>query len=517
MSLLRIFFSHTIVRFIISGSIAALVYFTLLYIFTDIIGLWYLFSSVVTYILSFSVSFVLQKFWTFRDVRMEMRIVIRQLVLQFIIAIGMLLLHTAALFVLVDVIGLWYLFAATISAFVLGILSFFIYRIFIFNITPHISILKTSAVLIATGLYPPNIGGPATYSKLLEEELPNHGITPTVVSFGSVRQFPKLIRHFVYFLKVVANSETVQVIYAQDPVSVGFPALLAARILGKKYILKIVGDYAWEQYQAQSEKRKAKSAYERFVTVEEFQKQRFDFITEARRWIEHFVARHADVVIVPSNYLKTIVISWGVRREKIQVIYNSFDLPATVPDKKSIRERLHLHGTIILSAGRFVPWKGFDALIEVVADLKEKIPNIKLYTAGDGPEKKNLELRIKNYELSNTVFLVGRLSHDALIEYIQAADIFVLNTGYEGFSHQLLEVMALGVPIITTHVGGNPELIENLKTGILVSYNNKSEIKNAIELLVKDGELRERLAQSGKEKVKEFTKERTLQELVQLF
>jgi glycosyltransferase involved in cell wall biosynthesis len=177
-------------------------------------------------------------------------------------------------------------------------------------------------ILIATGLYPPDIGGPATYSKILKDELPKRGFCVEVLSFGGVRHLPKIIRHFIYFLKVLIKGRGADVIFAQDPVSVGFPAVLAAKILRKKFILKIVGDYAWEQNQIKKEKlRKNKS--EKFKTLEEFQKEKFDIITEFRRWTQKFVARKADKIITPSKYLKRIVADgWGVPAERIEVVYN---------------------------------------------------------------------------------------------------------------------------------------------------------------------------------------------------
>ena len=100
-------------------------------------------------------------------------------------------------------------------------------------------------ILIATGLYPPQIGGPATYSKLLKDELPKHGIDTEILPFREVRKWPKIVRHFIYFLKVLQKGRNVDVVFAQDPVSVGLPAMLASKILGKIFLLKIVGDYAW--------------------------------------------------------------------------------------------------------------------------------------------------------------------------------------------------------------------------------------------------------------------------------
>ena len=112
-------------------------------------------------------------------------------------------------------------------------------------------------ILITTGIYPPDIGGPATYSKILIDELPKHNINALVLGFGEVRRLPKIIRHFLYFLKILKKGWKADIIFAQDPVSVGLPAALAAKILGKKFVLKIVGDYAWEQFQIKNEKRKS--------------------------------------------------------------------------------------------------------------------------------------------------------------------------------------------------------------------------------------------------------------------
>ena len=101
-------------------------------------------------------------------------------------------------------------------------------------------------ILIATGLYPPDIGGPATYTALLEKELPQHGIEVTVAPFSSVRHLPKGIRHVAYFLTLMRMSRNVSFIYALDPVSVGVPALFASILRFKPFILSVRGDYAWE-------------------------------------------------------------------------------------------------------------------------------------------------------------------------------------------------------------------------------------------------------------------------------
>ena len=362
-------------------------------------------------------------------------------------------------------------------------------------------------ILICTGIYPPDIGGPATYSKLLFDELPKREIGVNVLSFGEVRHLPKIIRHFVYFLKALRMGRKADMIFAQDPVSVGLPAMTASKILGKKFVLKVVGDYAWEQYSAKCQ---------HFITPEEFQGKRFDFKTELRRKIQRYVAKNAKRIIVPSNYLKNIVLKWGIAEEKIKVIHNAFEVSVLSETKEEARKKLGLAGTILISAGRLVAWKGFGALIEIMPEILKSIPDAKLYIIGSGPELVNCKQQIANRKLEEKIFMLGQVSHDDMLKYLSAGDVFVLNTGYEGFSHFLLEAVAMEIPIITTKVGGNVELIEDGKDGILTEYNNKEELKKKIIELAKNETLKKELTENAKRKVANFGKEKILEETVKI-
>jgi len=363
-------------------------------------------------------------------------------------------------------------------------------------------------ILICTGIYYPDIGGPATYSKLLFDELPKKGVFVEVLSFGEVRRLPKIIRHYAYYKRVKKIARNFDVIYVQDPVSVGLPTALACEKQNKKFVLKVVGDYAWEHYQNQ--KSNLKSQNEEFIYPERFWNIKFDLKTELLKRIEKFVAERAEKIVVPSKYLKNIVKGWGVDENKISVIYNAFSPADIVEEKYSLRIRFKITGITIFSVGRLVPWKGFETLIEIMKELPN---NTRLLIAGDGPDYEKLQNKIKNLNLGNRVFLLGRLEHDDLLKKIKASDIFVLNTGYEGFSHQLLEVMNVGTPIITTDVGGNPEIIKNEKDGLLVGYDNKEQIKEAILKLAGNRVLADRLAKNAKDKVKNFDQEKMLEEI----
>ena len=96
---------------------------------------------------------------------------------------------------------------------------------------------------------------------------------------------------------------------------------------------------------------------------------------------------------------------------------------------------------------------------------------------------------------------------------MQKADIFILNTQYEGFAHQLIEVASLGTSIITTNIGGNPELIQNDIDGILVEPDNKKQIVSAINKILINDDFRERIIQNAFNKSKRFSIEKTLDNL----
>ena len=119
-----------VAKFFISGGSAAALHFSLLYFLTNVLGVWYLASTTIGFIAAFAVSFMLQKFWTFKD-RATDRLYV-QLTLYFIVALGNLGLNTVGMYFLVSSVGIWYLSAQVLTTAVLAIESFFVYRYLIF-------------------------------------------------------------------------------------------------------------------------------------------------------------------------------------------------------------------------------------------------------------------------------------------------------------------------------------------------------------------------------------------------
>ncbi|OGZ56529.1 MAG: hypothetical protein A3H64_00935 [Candidatus Ryanbacteria bacterium RIFCSPLOWO2_02_FULL_45_11c] len=412
-------------------------------------------------------------------------------------------------------------------------------------------------LLIATGMFPPDVGGPATYSQTIAEEFSKRGHNITIVTYGDniisnfpsldssrvgrggqfpiskqvssssprssesgagkfqiqsvSRKLPKGIRHLAYFWQVLKQGLHTDIIYAQDAVSAGFPAALAALLLRKPFFLKIVGDHAWEQGQ------------QRFGvvdTLDEFLAKRYGARVGFLRMVEKFTARRAKRIIVPSAYLKSVVERWGISVEHIAIIANAVLLPKTIPAKEEARRALGLDGFLLVTAGRLVPWKGFSMLVELIPKLVEVIPKAKLVIVGDGPERQQLELRIRSASWRNEsrdiVLLTGSVSKDKLAVYLAAADIFLLNTGYEGFSHQLIEAMSMGIPVVTTNAGGNKEVVRDGENALVAEYNNLESWKEKILRLYEDQELRRVLSQSNKDITQRYSVENMIQKIENL-
>lgn len=323
-------------------------------------------------------------------------------------------------------------------------------------------------LVIATPLYPPEIGGPATYTKELQKGLPERGIEVAVVAFADVRHWPKFFRHYRYYRKILSAGQSADVILALDPVSVGFPAMKAARKLQKKFAVKIAGDYAWEQG---TQRFGVTQSLDDFVRTP----QSSLFVRKLQE-IQTRVAQAADGVIVPSPYLKDVVMQWGISEEKIQVVYNGIELPASFPTPSRKGGEF-----LIVSAGRRVPWKGFESLERVVA----KNPAWRLHIASG-------------------------VSRAEVLGWMKAADVFVLNSRYEGFPHALIEAMTIGTPVVAADNRGTTSLITHKKTGLLVPWGDDAALYEALREVEQNLLAARTRAEEAKKQAEKFSLSRML-------
>ena len=164
--------------------------------------------------------------------------------------------------------------------------------------------------------------------------------------------------------------------------------------------------------------------------------------------------------------------AWGIREEKIKVIYNAVPIESLGVVPEEVKK---LPRPLIVTAGRLVPWKNMDGVIDAVSEIS----GASLAIVGEGPEHAALVRRAENKLHGRAVF-TGRLSHKDTLAVVKFSDVFVLNSSYEGLSHLLIEACLLNVPIVATDAGGNSEVV-NDKNGTLIPVGDTKALICAIQ------------------------------------
>ncbi len=515
-----------VIKFLIAGGTAASVNLVILYLLTEFAHFWYLISSAFAFIISFFVSFYLQKFWTFADNSREK--IIKQMTSYLIVALLNLFLNLLLMLFFVEIVGLWYMLAQLISEALIATESYLVYNVLIFSrvrrkYKKQDDRLSKIRILIATGIYPPEIGGPATMLEALVKSLRQRGLAVKVITYSPksvgresitddknaeihriIRSRFKLFDLLNYFCRMFELASWADVIYATDTYSVGYFTYLIKKIFKRKYIIRFAGDSAWETA----------------VGAGWTQDYLDDFLTKKYRpKIERLKVRRkqilvkADTVITVSNFLSGVARQIGVEPGKISLIYNSvdFNLPHNPENAPVIdwRKQYGREAKIIITACRLTPWKGVDGIIKILNELNKKIGQVFLLVLGEGSELNKLQNLAKERKVADRFKFLGRIDNRQIIDYFKIADLFILNSNYEGLSHTLLEAMTAGIPIIATKVGGNPEVLSDGQEGLMVHYNNQAELLEAAVKILTNQDLARRLVINAKEKLKVFNWEKT--------
>lgn len=236
-------------------------------------------------------------------------------------------------------------------------------------------------------------------------------------------------------------------------------------------------------------------------------------------FLEKFTAQFKDKIICVSDYDRQIALEYHIAPENKLITINNginrFNLNF-LTRKQSIeffesriknyelRDGKHF---LIGCVANLYPTKGLKYLIKAAQHISESYI---LFIIGDGPERKNLESRIMNYELKDKIFLLGNLP-DAY-QYLKAFDIFVLPSVKEGFPYVILEAMAAGLPIISTNVGGIPEVIKNDENGLIAPPKNSLALAKRINYLLKNQSLAKKLGKENLKLIKDFSLEKMVKE-----
>ncbi len=330
-------------------------------------------------------------------------------------------------------------------------------------------------IVLATGIYPPAIGGPATYVVNLARELAARGDHVTVVTYarqggdpGSKAEGNEAMadawpvvrvplsggplarwRRYAKALKEAAGGA--DIIYAFSSVSCGVP-LKMARITGPKKILRLGGDFAWERYTDKGGRKSLREFYESFPVV---------------RHLMQRVLGTFDHIVFSTEFQRDLYRRVYPKLPAHSVIENALPAKERVPHARHDPLRL-------LFMGRFVQFKNLPALLAAVA----KLPHVRLTLVGDGPVLKKAQALARTLQLLPRVTFLPPASGAAKDAILREHDLLVLPSLTEISPHMAVEARASGLPVLLSEENG---LSESLRDGMMLrSLKTSSDIMKAV-------------------------------------
>lgn len=301
-------------------------------------------------------------------------------------------------------------------------------------------------ILIATGIYPPQIGGPAKYAERLCQELNKRGRVKLCAWSGLERALPWGMRHVVYFLRLLPKAPRADAILALDTWSVGFPSLAAAKLLRKKLLVRIGGDFVWEAYIERTGE---------MIRLSEFYEQPRKFSAKERliQWATKKLVRHADVLLFNTAWQMRIWQEAFSFSAPARVLENEYppwrgqsDSPHDFPSGKKV----------FVAAGRGIRYKNIPAFAEAFAKATAGRDDIELDTRALPPQE--------------------HVARVASAYAVAAPSVSEVN------SNMIIEALSMGKPFIAPIDSGFREQLQGL--GVFVDTLDKQAMERAIRELL---------------------------------
>ena len=223
-----------------------------------------------------------------------------------------------------------------------------------------------------------------------------------------------------------------------------------------------------------------------------------------RRIMNRILSKITDKIVAVSEDVKEDIIRYdSINPSKIDVIPNGIDVERFNPEKNTtdIRKEFSLEDDDIVIGfiGRIVPAKGLEYLLNALPYLKEEFKSIKLLIVGEGSLVEKLKESAKKNNIFDNILFTGRRRD--IPEILASINIFVMPSIAEGLPNALLEAMAMGKPIVTTEVGGIPEIVKNGFNGLLVPPRDTLSLSKAIKELISNDRLAAKLGQAARDLV----------------
>ena len=355
-----------------------------------------------------------------------------------------------------------------------------------------------------SGIWPPDVGGPASHAPEVADFLLARGHRVEVVTTAGAapaprpypvrfvaRSFPVGLRHLRASALISRRAKENDVVYATGMLGRTTVACAVAR---RPFVAKLTQDPAFER----ALRRGHYSG-----SLVDFQRQRVGFAARLLRSARDVELHRAAHVICPSRFLAGLTEGWGVPPERVSVLANP------TPPLPQLPERVPGGPPTLAFAGRMTAPKDLGVALAAVAACD----GVTLRLAGDGDERTALEARAAELGLESRVEFLGSLGRDEVLALFRNADAAILSSAWENFPHTVVEALSVGTPVIATAVGGVPEIVTDGENGLLVAPGDPAALAAAIRRFFGEPELRGRLRSAAAPSVERFAPERVYGEL----
>jgi glycosyltransferase involved in cell wall biosynthesis len=367
-------------------------------------------------------------------------------------------------------------------------------------------------VLIVSGIWPPDVGGPASHAPDVAEFLRGRGHEVEVVTTADarpeerpypVRAVPRHhragVRHYRGAALVHHRARNADVVYTTGMFG---RSAVGSALARKPYVVKLTADPAFERSRRRG-----------FVEgdVDDFQVHGGGPAVALLRFARDVELRHAAHVFTPSAYLRELALGWGVAPERVSVLPNPAPVVGELGQRDELRREFGLNGATLAFAGRLTAQKSLERALEAVAGAD----GVKLVIAGEGPEREPLQTRAAELGIGDRVTFLGAQPRERIVELFHAADATILSSSWENFPHTVVEALAVGTPVLAMQAGGVAEVVLDGVNGLLVAAGDTAALGEAVRRYFADDELRERLRGAAAASVAEYAPEVVFGELEQ--
>jgi glycosyltransferase involved in cell wall biosynthesis len=365
-------------------------------------------------------------------------------------------------------------------------------------------------VVIVSGIWPPDVGGPASHAPDLADFLSARGHDVVVVTTADAppaqRAYPVLavprrhrvgVRHLRGAALVRRRARAADVVYTTGMFG---RSALGSAIARTPYVVKLTADPAFER----SRRRGLVEG-----DVDQFQRRRGGPAVAFLRRARDVELRHAAHVFTPSAYLRKLALAWGVAPERVSVLPNPVPSLADLPSREELRAGLGLNGATVAFAGRLTAQKALGRALDAVAGAAD----VRLVVAGEGPDRDALEEQARALGIADRVTFLGAQPRRRVLELFRAADATILSSSWENFPHTVVEALAVGTPVLAMEAGGVGEVVRDGVNGLLVPAGDAPQLAAAVQRYFADDELRERLRAAAAPSVAAYAPERVFGEL----